>query len=383
MVRDCSLFNTFTQEKIEIKTGNPDSRLTAIGFGTARIFTNGKILDLENCLLVPNISQQLISLVKLISSSISIIKKGDRFEVHDKLGIILVGNIVDNLLHTEYSSVPSAYVSSANNHSLWHQRLGHPSNQVMRSMNLPTSNSDLLCEVKSDTFQEFKTFANLVENFQDLKIKEVVSDQGGEFLNTQFKEYCGDRGILQTFSPADTPEHNGFAEWANRTLLNKSRCLMLTSNLPKNYWAEAVNTSTFISNITLIGCKAYIPVMKTSRSWKLGNSGDIGILVGFENKGTSFRILCLRDRKLITTLHARFDESVFPRLSDSAYSPLLGNGIEDNIFKDSFEASSSVDDITESSSVVDGPDSSSTPDETPVGEIPLDEDNNVQLVAQL
>jgi transposase InsO family protein len=93
-------------------------------------------------------------------------------------------------------------------------------------------------------------FANLVENLQNLKIKEIVSDQGGEFISNLFKSFCADRGILQTFSPADTPEHNGFAERANHTILDKARCLLLTSKLPKNYWAEAINTSTFISNLS-------------------------------------------------------------------------------------------------------------------------------------
>jgi hypothetical protein len=146
MVRDRSLFKDFINEKIDIKTGNPHSKLTAVGFGTASILTNGKVLELKNCLLVPSISQQLISLVRLIEDSIHISKKDDRFEISNNSGILLTGEIVDNLLHSSYSKVPSAFISTVD-HTLWHNRLGHPKDHVMQLMNLPVSTSKGLCEV--------------------------------------------------------------------------------------------------------------------------------------------------------------------------------------------------------------------------------------------
>jgi hypothetical protein len=63
MLRTRDVFSTFTSERIIIKTGNPDAPLIASGHGTANIFTNGRIVTLVDCLLVPKISQQLISLV--------------------------------------------------------------------------------------------------------------------------------------------------------------------------------------------------------------------------------------------------------------------------------------------------------------------------------
>jgi transposase InsO family protein len=89
-------------------------------------------------------------------------------------------------------------------------------------------------KAKSGAFEEFARFANLVENLQGCSIKEVVSDQGGEFVNKVLDEYTSKKGILQTFSPAETPKLNGFAERANRTILDKARCLLLTSSLPKS-----------------------------------------------------------------------------------------------------------------------------------------------------
>jgi hypothetical protein len=64
----------------------------------------------------------------------------------------------------------------------------------------------------------------------------------------------------------------------------------------------------------IFGCKAYTAVKKNNRSWKLGRAGKPGVLIGFENEGTVYRIIRLSDYKLIRTRHAIFDEKVFPSL---------------------------------------------------------------------
>jgi hypothetical protein len=135
--------------------------------------------------------------------------------------------------------------------------------------------------------------------------------------------------------------------------------------------AEAVNAGTFISNmlaspsrtsspyqlwtnhdppchrLRTFGCKAYIAVPKHHRSWKLGNTGDVGILVGFENEGSVYRILRLRDKKLVKTRHAKFDESVFPKISnDSVPFAMSEQLFEDEIAHDSFEAESECSSVS-------------------------------------
>ncbi|CAH9109831.1 unnamed protein product [Cuscuta epithymum] len=45
-----------------------------------------------------------------------------------------------------------------------------------------------------------------------------------------------------------TPQHNGIAERMNRTLNERARCMRLKSGLPKMFWADAVNTATFLIN---------------------------------------------------------------------------------------------------------------------------------------
>ncbi|MBW0489467.1 hypothetical protein O181_029182 [Austropuccinia psidii MF-1] len=88
---------------------------------------------------------------------------------------------------------------------------------------------------KSDAFTEFIIVKNLIETSQERKIKRIVSDRGGKFMNKRFKEFTEQTGIQHTFSPAYTPKHNGFEERANRTILDKERCFLLTAKLPNQY----------------------------------------------------------------------------------------------------------------------------------------------------
>ncbi|MBW0500558.1 hypothetical protein O181_040273 [Austropuccinia psidii MF-1] len=101
---------------------------------------------------------------------------------------------------------------------------------------------------KSEAFDYFLNIKNLMENQHDRKIKNVVSDNGGEFLNKSFKSMASNSGFINTFSPSYTPQHNDFAKRANCTILDKSKCLLNGCGLPKKFWAEAVNTATLLCN---------------------------------------------------------------------------------------------------------------------------------------
>ena len=86
---------------------------------------------------------------------------------------------------------------------------------------------------RSKTLSKFITFKSEVENNNNnYKIKEVFSDNAKEYklLNT----YCKKQGIIYSYSPEYIPQANSFAERINRTLLNKVRAILYTSNLLKN-----------------------------------------------------------------------------------------------------------------------------------------------------
>ena len=53
---------------------------------------------------------------------------------------------------------------------------------------------------KSDVFEYFKEFRNMVEKQTEKSIKILHSDQGGEYKLGDFIKYCKDHGIVQQFT---------------------------------------------------------------------------------------------------------------------------------------------------------------------------------------
>jgi transposase InsO family protein len=71
---------------------------------------------------------------------------------------------------------------------------------------------------KSEAFENFKIYKEMVENEMDLKIKCLRFDNGGELTSKEFMDYCSNHGIKKQFSIAMTPQHNGFVERKNKTI---------------------------------------------------------------------------------------------------------------------------------------------------------------------
>ncbi|MBW0529258.1 hypothetical protein O181_068973 [Austropuccinia psidii MF-1] len=360
---------------MKVSTGDSSSTLAAIGLGTVKLICHEKPLILENCLFVPELNCNLVSLLQLFDEKLVINRERNPFTLESRGSTIVRGSIINNLMKVKYST-PQAFLSQVSpNH--WHQRLGHPGLSVLKSMGLaidvincqtcdlnkahllpfkshfehaslpldcvhidlvgpitPQSVSGfqyfltmvdqftsfkITCFLKnkSNAFEEFLREKTSMENLHNRKLKRLVSDRGGKFLNHKFKALSEEHGFQHITSPAETPQHNGFAERANQSILVKTRCILNHSKLPKVYWAEAVRTATTLSNINIqtFGFKAIIALQKGHREWKFGPSGSEGILLGFKNDNTSYRILRTLDKKVIVTWHVMFNEDVFPGIA--------------------------------------------------------------------
>ena len=93
---------------------------------------------------------------------------------------------------------------------------------------------------KFEVFGLFKVFKALVENQSGRKLKVLRYDNGGEYVNSEFINYCADAGIQIQHSLPYTPQHNGVAERKNRSLKEMETCMMEAKNFPKVY-AKAVS----------------------------------------------------------------------------------------------------------------------------------------------
>ncbi|GKA43012.1 retrovirus-related pol polyprotein from transposon TNT 1-94 [Tanacetum coccineum] len=72
---------------------------------------------------------------------------------------------------------------------------------------------------KSQAPKMIMYFIRMVENQNDVKVKQIKTDNGTEFRNHELESFCDEKGISQNFSSPYTPEQNGVAERKNRTLI--------------------------------------------------------------------------------------------------------------------------------------------------------------------
>ncbi|KAH9682681.1 hypothetical protein KPL71_027445 [Citrus sinensis] len=104
---------------------------------------------------------------------------------------------------------------------------------------------------KDEVFDRFKQWKALVETQSGRKIKRLRTDNGLEFCNKQFDDFCKLNGIARHKTVSYTPQQNGLAERMNRTLMDKVRCLLIHSKLPQTLWAETLMTACYLVNRSL------------------------------------------------------------------------------------------------------------------------------------
>lgn len=101
---------------------------------------------------------------------------------------------------------------------------------------------------KDETFTKFCEWKILVENQVDKRVKYLRTDNGLEFCNHVFNEFCITNGITRHMTCTYTPQENGVAERMNRTIMEKFRCLLNESSLQEVFWAEAVSIAVYMIN---------------------------------------------------------------------------------------------------------------------------------------
>ena len=77
---------------------------------------------------------------------------------------------------------------------------------------------------KSDTFEKFKEWKKLVETQVGRKVKKLKTNNGFEYLSSEFSQLCKEEGMARHKTIRETPHQNGLAEIMNRTILERVRC---------------------------------------------------------------------------------------------------------------------------------------------------------------
>ncbi|RVW87710.1 Retrovirus-related Pol polyprotein from transposon TNT 1-94 [Vitis vinifera] len=105
---------------------------------------------------------------------------------------------------------------------------------------------------KSDVFVTFKKWKAMVETETGLKVKCLRSDNGGEYIDGGFSEYCAAQGIRMEKTIPGTPQQNAY-------LINRGPSVPMEFRLPEEVWSgkEVMykDRSTVTSDVTEIDQK--------------------------------------------------------------------------------------------------------------------------------
>ena len=109
-----------------------------------------------------------------------------------------------------------------------------------------------LVQEKSDVKTVLKEMISHAKN-QGHVIKELLSDNGGEFDNKEVRTILQENGIVQRLTAPYTPQQNGECERDNRTIVGMARVFKYSNpdiEFPEAIWAELVSSAVYVLNRT-------------------------------------------------------------------------------------------------------------------------------------
>jgi transposase InsO family protein len=163
-------------------------------------------------------------------------------------------------------------------------------------------------------------------------LKAIRGDNGTEFRNASFYEFCLEHGIHQQFSVPHVPQQNRVMERKNRTLVEMARTMLDEHGTPRCFWADAISTTCYVSNriflrsILLLtpfelrfgrklsvshfrpfGCKCFVP--KYENLDKFESRSFDGILLRYTPHSKSYRVYSFETNTIIESYDVTFNET--------------------------------------------------------------------------
>ncbi|KAK0570630.1 hypothetical protein LWI29_004098 [Acer saccharum] len=188
---------------------------------------------------------------------------------------------------------------------------------------------------KSEAFEKFKMLCVKIQNEKTShikSIKKIRSDHGKEFENAKFENFCNSLGISHEFSAPRTPQQNGIVERKNRVLQEMAHVMLLSNKVPRNLWAEAINTACYIGNrvflrpgtkqtsyelwkgrkpnvsyFHIFGSKCYI-LNDRDQLGKFDAKSDEGIFIGYALNSKAYRVFNLKTQSVMESSNVVFDD---------------------------------------------------------------------------
>jgi hypothetical protein len=174
----------------------------------------------------------------------------------------------------------------------------------------------------------------LVENETGKRLNCLKSDNGGEYCNKEFDDYCSYHEIRRENKVPGTPQENGVSERMNMTIMECARSMRLHAGLPLQFWEDVVNTSVYLINkgpsrsldggipyeewtgkkvnysfLKTFGCEAFVHIVKENRT-KLEAKSKKCTFIGYRVNDFGYRLWDYENNKIIRSRDVIFNEKV-------------------------------------------------------------------------
>jgi hypothetical protein len=192
-------------------------------------------------------------------------------------------------------------------------------------------------ESKDEVFEHFQRLALRLNNEHPNCLKVIHSDNGIEFRNVSFEQFCLEHGIDQQFSAPRVPQQNRVMEQKNCTLDEMARTMLDEHRTPRRFWADAISTACYVSNRIFLhsilhltpfelhfsrkpfvshlrpfGYKCF--VLKCGNLDKFESCFSDGILLGYTPHDISYRVVNLETNTDVESCDVTFDKTApYPR----------------------------------------------------------------------
>eukprot|EP00253_Pinus_taeda_P018889 PITA_18889 len=272
MISDKSLFSTLEEKDhhMHIDMGD-DGKYQVSGEGTV-VFQkeHGTPLTLTDVKYEPRLKKKLVLVAMLEEKGYDVVfSKGKASLRHIAMGQTKrIGIRVKNLYKMEVDdcvalSSKVELVQIQDICKLWHRSLGHLHHGALKIMQqistrLPKDLSGPFsiastakqryyvifiddfshrCWIyfiwkKDQTFSRFCEFKASVEKESGKKIRALRSDNSGEYVSQEFKDFCVVEGIKWELTAPYNPQQNGVAERKNRTIVGEAWAMLHDQGLP-------------------------------------------------------------------------------------------------------------------------------------------------------
>ncbi|KAF5328838.1 hypothetical protein D9619_011448 [Psilocybe cf. subviscida] len=178
----------------------------------------------------------------------------------------------------------------------------------------------------------------------------MSTDNGGEFANGLWADFCEQHGIEHRFTTVYSSAANGIGERGNRIVLEMARTMIHDAGLAGSFWAEACACAIYIldripcsankdippiqswthekpdvSHLRPFGCIAYAKIPDQSGGGKLAVRSIKCIMLGYDGVGT-YRVLDRSTGRIFRSRDVIFEEGLAHRTREAVEHEDGGDG---------------------------------------------------------